>query len=338
MSDDQPPGLADIIALARQAPTFAQFAALLDTSRAGSSYRPGSLSDAIALRQSSSSLASYDQEAVAEWFGRYGDARYRTRPPAGDTLTVYRATPDGLPIRPGDYVTESRAYAATHLHNQLEGLGKIVAAEVALDDLYPADGPHEFWYAPRVLDQYPSLAAFYEECRATRKAVPIHELTLAQFLDGAKVDPSIEVPDDEFCSVMPSAILASSIHSIAELTGGLLEPDGDYAVAHLKNGRDAVLLHQEHEFDDWEVVGQYVGDSLNLVPTARGQGLGAALVVTTALLRDGKTGAKEFTADGERCHRNAHRLAVQMALLQNEMVPAEVLSDYPDLATNSLQT
>lgn len=331
MSDEQPPGLDDLIALARRTPGFALFAAKLETRRPGSSYRPGSLGDAIALCRSANSLASYTTEAQAEWLGALGGQGGRTPLPPDGKVTVYRATRDGRPIRPGDYVTDSRGYAADHRRNNLDDRGRIVTATVTLDDLYPADGPHEFWYAPRVLQQFASLEAFHQHCRDTRPVVPIHGMTLADFLGEAVINPEIEVPHDEFCSVMPSDIDQSSLQSVEALTGYLLTPSGTYAVAALKSGRDAVLLREEAEFGDWEVVGQYVGETLNLVPTARGQGLGAALVVATAQLRDGRTGATEFTPDGERCHRNAHRLAVQMALLQGEPVPHEVLTDYPDL-------
>jgi hypothetical protein len=104
-------------------------------------YRKRDLHDAMELRREGGSLATYGETEQRWWLG--GED-----PPADGKLTVYRATPGGDPIRPGDYVTNSEEYAKLHIESNLGGNGKIVAKDVHLDDLFPADGPKEFWYAP----------------------------------------------------------------------------------------------------------------------------------------------------------------------------------------------
>jgi hypothetical protein len=47
----------------------------------------------------------------------------------------------------------------------LAGEGTITSLLVTLDELFPADGPNEFWYAPRELDAYESLHDFYDKIR-----------------------------------------------------------------------------------------------------------------------------------------------------------------------------
>lgn len=157
--------LAPYVDLARRCETFEQFQAAIDPSVAGQAYRPRGLADAIRLRQEDGSLATYSLDAQKEWFGAYdGHSRYRTAVPKNGMVTIYRAG-GGDPIKPGDYVTESRAYAQGHIENNLGGEGTIVSMVVSLDDLFPADGPHEFWYAPAALDAFKSLEDFYNRAR-----------------------------------------------------------------------------------------------------------------------------------------------------------------------------
>ncbi len=111
-------------------------------------YRARGLEDAIALRRDEpgGSLANYDAQSTKEWL------REQT-PPADGKLTLYRATPSGEQIKPGDYVTNSLQYAKDHITNNLAGKGKITSIEATLDDIYPADGPGEFWYAPKSIEK-----------------------------------------------------------------------------------------------------------------------------------------------------------------------------------------
>ena len=87
------------------------------------------------------SLANYGRREQAEWLG--------TLPPQDGSLTLYRATPTGEAIAPGDYVTNDKRYAVRHIENNLDGSGKITQTDATLDDIYPADGPMEFWYVPK---------------------------------------------------------------------------------------------------------------------------------------------------------------------------------------------
>lgn len=96
----------------------------------------------------------------AYWLGR--GTRYdlsSTLPLLRQTgrVTVYRSVPaaiaEATEIRPGDYVSTSRAYAVQHAYANLGGhLGhkhRMLKQTVGLDELEPADGPCEFWYRPR---------------------------------------------------------------------------------------------------------------------------------------------------------------------------------------------
>lgn len=103
------------------------------------------------MRAEGGSLADYADSEHAYWL-RGGRAR------ADGGVTLYRAVRPGGSIQPGDYVTNSRAYAAQHLRDNLGGEGEILSVEGWLDEIFPADGPGEFWYAPRSLDRstYPA--------------------------------------------------------------------------------------------------------------------------------------------------------------------------------------
>ena len=109
-------------------------------------YRKRGLASALKMRQEEpqGSLANYETREQAEWLGR------RTVPADGN-LTLYRATPTGEAIGPGDYVTNDQDYAQEHIRANLGGEGKITQIEATLDDIYPADGPKEFWYVPKSL-------------------------------------------------------------------------------------------------------------------------------------------------------------------------------------------
>lgn len=100
---------------------------------------------AARMRANESSLADYGEREQREWLR--GEM-----PPRDGNLTIYRAVRKGEGIQPGDYVTHSRAYAEQHLHDNMGGDGEIVSVPAHMDELFPADGPGEFWYAPRSLD------------------------------------------------------------------------------------------------------------------------------------------------------------------------------------------
>lgn len=114
-------------------------------------YRARGLEDARQMRQEEpeGSLANYDNQSKGEWLR--GQA-----PPKDGKLTLYRATPKGEEIKPGDYVTNSLQYAKDHIKNNLGNKGKISKIEATLDDIYPADGPGEFWYAPKNIESLPN--------------------------------------------------------------------------------------------------------------------------------------------------------------------------------------
>jgi len=86
------------------------------------------------------SLANYGGREQSEWLG--------VTPATDGSVTLYRATPQGDAIGPGDYVTNDRTYAEQHISANLGGKGKITTLPATLDDIYPADGPKEFWYVP----------------------------------------------------------------------------------------------------------------------------------------------------------------------------------------------
>ncbi|MCK4525987.1 hypothetical protein KAW18_01345, partial [candidate division WOR-3 bacterium] len=111
-------------------------------------YRPRGLKDAIELRKETGSLETYDLQSQAEWLGD-------KHPPKDGKLTLYRATPTGEEIKPGDYVTNDLAYAKLHIKANLGGKGKIAKIEAILDDIFPADASKEFWYAPKSIEKEP---------------------------------------------------------------------------------------------------------------------------------------------------------------------------------------
>lgn len=154
--------LSRLLALARDASSLEEFLKAIDTRVAGTSYRAGNLEDAIALRKDSGSLAGYDARNQAEWFGHRTE--YATPVPKNGKAMVFRATPNQSPIMPGDYVTQSLLYAQLHIDSNL-GSGVIARMKVSLDDLFPADGPSEFWYAPSWLDGYSSVEDFFEKAK-----------------------------------------------------------------------------------------------------------------------------------------------------------------------------
>jgi hypothetical protein len=108
-------------------------------------YQPRGLEDAKDMRKEGGSLEGYDARSQTEWLGG-------KQPPKDGKLTIYRATPTGAKIKPGDYVTNELAYAELHIKSNLGGKGRVTKTEATLDDLFPADGPKEFWYAPKSIE------------------------------------------------------------------------------------------------------------------------------------------------------------------------------------------
>ncbi|WP_137917134.1 hypothetical protein [Hydrogenophaga sp. 2FB] len=100
---------------------------------------------ARAQRAEGGSLADYGLREQLEWLGG--------QPASADgMLTVYRAMTERGEVLPGDYVTNSKDYAQAHIENNMGCVGVIVELPAHLDELFPADGPKEFWYLPRSLD------------------------------------------------------------------------------------------------------------------------------------------------------------------------------------------
>lgn len=110
-------------------------------------YQPGGLQDAILLRKDEplGDLSNYDKQSQIELLGGQ-------RPRPDGTITLYRATPKGKDISAGDYVTNDRNYAEQHILHNLGGKGKVKSIEAKLEDIFPADGPKEFWYSPKNLE------------------------------------------------------------------------------------------------------------------------------------------------------------------------------------------
>lgn len=123
---------------------------------------------ARAQRAEGGSLADYGAREQGEWLGG-------ARPPANGQLAVFRAVRGGDGLQPGDYVTNSRAYAQQHLSDNLGGEGRVIEAIVHLDEIFPADGPKEFWYLPRSLDTSPSVTRAQKAIDALKNVVPLHD-------------------------------------------------------------------------------------------------------------------------------------------------------------------
>lgn len=100
--------------------------------------------EAQRMRAEESSLADYDELSQKEWLRG-------ARPPKDGKLKLYRAVRKGETVLPGDYVTNSRAYAQQHLEDNMGGEGEIISFDGFMDEIFPADGPGEFFYAPRSL-------------------------------------------------------------------------------------------------------------------------------------------------------------------------------------------
>jgi len=111
-------------------------------------YLKRGLKQAIEMRKEGNSLAGYDEQSKMEWLGGI-------KSPKTGKLTLYRATPTGEKISAGDYVTNDKSYAQLHIDSNLGGKGKITEIEATLDDIFPADGPKEFWYAPKSIEPAP---------------------------------------------------------------------------------------------------------------------------------------------------------------------------------------
>jgi len=112
----------------------------------GGLYKARGLEEAKTIREEQGSLATYDLQSQKEWLGNQN-------PPKDGKIILYRATPEGKEIKPGDYVTNSREYAEGHIEANLGGEGKITSIDATLDDIFPADGPKEFWYAPKSIEK-----------------------------------------------------------------------------------------------------------------------------------------------------------------------------------------
>lgn len=167
---------------------------------------------------------------------------------------------------------------------------------------------------------------------------PIHEISLAEFLGGGNVRLDIALSDDDWVYLPASAVDMSKRESVEQMTGYSLEGGhfDQYSLAPLRNGRDVVLLY-EGEAEEFEAVGLYAGESLNIVPAHRGKGLAPVLILAAAGLRGGVPNHGDYTQSGDQAHRRAHRLAVVWAVEAGHDVPEVVLADYPDLVGNAPQ-
>ncbi len=149
-------------------------------------YRARGLEDARKMRQEEpeGTLVNYEPREQKEWL------RGQT-PPQDGRLTLYRATPTGEEIKPGDYVTNSLQYAKDHIKNNLGNKGKISKIEATLDDIYPADGPGEFWYAPKSVESLPDRSTPLGEGGGVSKESPTSGKAISPEFGGD------EVPKDD---------------------------------------------------------------------------------------------------------------------------------------------
>lgn len=128
-----------------------------DTKITGQAYQPRGVEAALRMRAEdpNGDLSNYDVKAQAEWLGN--------TPPKDNNIVLYRATPNGIGIKPGDYVTNDIEYAKDHIKNNLGGKGSVTKIQAKLEDIYPADGPKEFWYSPKNLRE--NLTDLYNQVR-----------------------------------------------------------------------------------------------------------------------------------------------------------------------------
>lgn len=101
-----------------------------------------------------------------------------------------------------------------------------------------------------------------------------------------------------------------------------------YATAAIRGEPGNVALLERWSNDPrWHPVGAYRGWDLGLLPYVQGKGLGAELVLATAILRGGRTGDTALSPAGLAAHRRAHQLSVRRALAQGLPVPRRVLDE-----------
>lgn len=143
--------------------------------------------NAAKQRAEGGSLAEYGVREQREWLGE--------NPPADGVLMLYRAVRHGEKVNPGDYVSNSRAYAKQHLRDNMGGNGEIIAFRGHMDEIFPADGYREFFYLPRSLDApEPALSRKPDD---ERSLVAVHNTTGEKILHaermGGMAVPSIAV-------------------------------------------------------------------------------------------------------------------------------------------------
>lgn len=156
----------------------------LETEYTAGGYGKRGLNAAIEMRKEGGSLAGYDLRSQKEWLGG--------KEPS-EKITLYRATLRGEAIQPGDYVTNNLEYAKQHIQANLGGKGKVTKTEATLDDIFPADGPKEFWYAPKSIEEA-QLTDIYNQA----KAKPTREGKIGEtklYSGGIDTDKIIELAD-----------------------------------------------------------------------------------------------------------------------------------------------
>lgn len=123
-------------------------------------YQPCGIESALAMRLEGGSLAEYNYRSQVEWLQDY--------PSSDGTVTLYRVTLGGISITPGDYVSNSKPYVQLHNKSNIGGVGIITKVKSTLDDIFPADGPKEFWYAPKWIENF-DAKQFYDYVMLTRE-------------------------------------------------------------------------------------------------------------------------------------------------------------------------
>lgn len=118
-------------------------------------YQPRGIESALEMRLEGGSLAEYDSLSQIEWLQDYPIR-------SNGTVILYRVTPEGRLITPGDYVSNSKSYVQLHKRSDLGGKGIITKVKSTLDSIYPADGPKEFWYAPKWIESFDANEFWYD--------------------------------------------------------------------------------------------------------------------------------------------------------------------------------
>lgn len=251
-------------------------------------YRKRGLNSAITMRmeEPAGSLANYDERSQSEWLGE--------SPPADGRLTLYRATPAGDAIAPGDYVSNDKAYVQGHIDADLGGKGKITSMKATLDDLYPADGPKEFWYVPEDVGKVPAqvkLAGVKPTKSVETGSKSVEEKPYEYKMpDDADIEPALimrrepmkpveQMTPEALRTVLSDRIKGDKLENAVDLAttlqakGGAITPTGEAVVYHRTTADNAAAIVRDQSMTSKED-GLFFGTR----PTGQIEGYGDAVV------------------------------------------------------------